>query len=527
GAGSGGAGSSSNTGCGGGGGGGVIIIKAASLNLLPGSLLSADGGAGKTQASNCYSGAGGGSGGTIWLYGLRINFTGSLSAAGGAGGGPGASYYGYGGGGGAGGSLVFLPLTISTLSSGSMNFNGGAGGGGAYGPGYSGGGSGRAGGQGATASTGAGGGAANPGRGISIYNAYMPSGSAFSIISTGSTGTGLAYLYYSPFSGLSWSYPSVDYGIGVFDSSLNPVNSVPVRIANKDNNSQVYFNGTTSGGLFPMAFTGMPSNGFFSAMNYATVVSTTLNWTTAYCPAGSTIYSYSSQYQCLGACGACSIGASWCYVNYSQCTDGCPSTVKTGTLSLNCSSFYGGNSTWHALLVDNMPSSGYIAAFFGNGNAPAHSASYIPVSSGSHMIEIASLQNSFYGPDGIKRSSAFLVNNSEGELSCYGGTLNASADSYCLLVRAQLDAFNTRMKYSEIFTTPVYSAMPQFSGFMVPNLVTVGGSSAANRLAGMASASIMKAGNSYDRVVFYSPQSMSESNFAYQETIPTDFAFGT
>ncbi|MFA5106049.1 MAG: hypothetical protein WC506_03750 [Candidatus Micrarchaeia archaeon] len=513
----------------GGSGGGVIWIYARALNFN--GAMSVRGGDGFSVGSGSITAYGGGSGGTVRLVSNSLNYNGTISANGGNGGSA---------GGGAGGSVVILPLSVATLSSGSISASGGTS------TAQAGGGSGQKGGDGTGQGVnffsygGAGsggsnivyqsaGGIANSNRNIKIYNSYVPAGSAFSITSSGSV-AGLASLYFtqysSKFSGLSWSYASGDYAIGVFDSSLNPMASIPVRVANIQNRSITYFNGTTaSDGIYPMTFT---SNGFFSNIAFANLSQDFPEGTgTLTCPVGTTISSYYSTYDCYGPCGSCIVGSSSCTVNYAACPDGCSGNAKSGHLKINCSYFSGGNSTWHAALVDNLPSSGYVAVFYGKGESPAHSASYIPVSAGSHMLEIAAMENAVYGPDGAKRPSLFLVNNSDGRLVCQGSTLNTSLNASCLLARTKLDAGNTRIQYSEIFISPIYSAQPQFSGMVLPNKVVVGGPSASEKLVGMASAPVMRAGNQYKRVVFYSPQSLSEGNFAYQETIPTDFAFGS
>ncbi|HQT45517.1 MAG TPA: hypothetical protein PLO51_06055, partial [Candidatus Micrarchaeota archaeon] len=113
-----------------------------------------------------------------------------------------------------------------------------------------------------------------------------------------------------------------------------------------------------------------------------------------------------------------------------------------------------------------------------------------------------------------------------GFLQCYGHISTSNQSSYCLLPFIEQDSNRTRIGYSLIINTTQYPAMPHFEGINAPNAIVVGGQGSASRLTGMASALVMKAGNTYKRISAYTPSAMSESNFAYTETIPLDFAFG-
>ncbi len=130
-----------------------------------------------------------------------------------------------------------------------------------------------------------------------------------------------------------------------------------------------------------------------------------------------------------------------------------------------------------------------------------------------------------FKPDGSKQQYFFAFNNSLGELTC-AGYLSTSGQVSCFLVRSDINAAMDRLNDTVWFNTSSYSVYPAFGGIQVPNSITVGGNSTSTKLQGMASADLMRAGMDYVRTVFYTPTAASESNFAYTETIPSDFAFG-
>ncbi len=242
-----------NNGGTGGGGGGYVSIYAKIINITSNGSISANAGNGNPTQGGTTGGGGGGSGGTIKLYAGSINFNGAISAIGGNG--------ATNGGGGAGGSLVMMPLTIAYLSQGSINLNGGSGSNaGDGGIGANGGGSGRAGGAagagsyfwpggsgggsgGAGAYNGGAVGAANAARNIKLYNAYVPSGSIFSISSSGAS-SGLMDAYLTPssskYSGLSVTYKPDNMLLASFGPDMSPTVSTNFTIVNSSNQGQAY-----------------------------------------------------------------------------------------------------------------------------------------------------------------------------------------------------------------------------------------------------------------------------------------------
>ncbi|MFA5105989.1 MAG: glycine-rich domain-containing protein [Candidatus Micrarchaeia archaeon] len=276
------AGGTSDTGAAGGAGGGLVSIYAKNINMA--GTINVSGGQGAPAAGD--HPGGGGSGGTIRLVAGRINFTGTLSGVGGTSGQGGGSGGSGCGGGGAGGSLLFVPFQSASLASGSMNFNGGtqlntansrcsAGegsgkrGGGVY-YGGTGGGSGGTGAHAGDCGTPCMTSNANPARNIRIYNSYVPSGSTFSISSSGYA-SGLADLYLvnssSAFSGLSATYkPEKAFG-ATLDAYSKPVQSANFNITNSSSQQAVSSFATDSSGI------GVSNSTLAAGNNYGVSVS--------------------------------------------------------------------------------------------------------------------------------------------------------------------------------------------------------------------------------------------------------------
>ena len=251
-------------------------ISASALGTFSGVGGSNPDGGGYAGGSTNGDGTGGGGGGVIWIYARNLNLAGSLSARGGSGGtvklvagtlkftgsidvggGNGCTNVCNVAGGGAGGSVIIIPMSVVYLSSGSIAANGGAGGTGCSRTAESGAGAGGAGGTGQYASDyGAGGGgsggvgrlynsggSANSARNIKLYNAYIPSGSAFSISSSGKA-AGLMDAYLTPssskYSGLSVTYKTDKILFGSFGSNMYPTASTNFTIVNASNQGQVF-----------------------------------------------------------------------------------------------------------------------------------------------------------------------------------------------------------------------------------------------------------------------------------------------
>jgi hypothetical protein len=103
-----GSGNGTNAGGASGGGGGIAMVKAPSINIVSGSTINCNGGAGSNGAPGGGGGGGGGGGTCGYAAGFSVNGTTGISAAGG-GGGTGGVGAGAGGSGGAG-NVVSLKL---------------------------------------------------------------------------------------------------------------------------------------------------------------------------------------------------------------------------------------------------------------------------------------------------------------------------------------------------------------------------------------------------------------------------------
>ncbi|MFA5106304.1 MAG: hypothetical protein WC506_05080 [Candidatus Micrarchaeia archaeon] len=438
-------------------GGGLVKIYA--RRIVFNGTISASGYSGP----GVYGEPGGGSGGTVWLVARSISYSGSITVPGGNG----ADTCDPAGG-GAGGSVVILPFEMTPLKSGSLNANCGAGGSACGYTAQSGGGSGLRGGNGQYHSQAPGGGggsggeglgggssnggAANANRNIKIYNSYVPTGSSFSLSSSGGAtiGNGLLDLYNSPYSskysGLTYTLKSENFIAGAFGASMAPAASVSIKLVNSSNNSQIYYSGSTN------------SDG---------IIATTQNL-----PA---------------------------FVDFD-------------------------------MLVEPVTAGGAIGLSFGNSSAyPAHSSSSLTPYAQSARILVRKINASLYKPDLSASSTDFYVYSQQqgsSPLNCFGYT-SSSQDAYCLLPRTLLDSSRTRLNYSLYVNTSSYSNNINLSQIQLPNSFAFGPSSQDTKLRGESSALLMKAGLVYKRRVFYSPTQLSEENFAYTETIPSDFAFGT
>ncbi|MFA5105432.1 MAG: hypothetical protein WC506_00545 [Candidatus Micrarchaeia archaeon] len=492
-----------------GAGGGVISIYARNLNL-PGSL-SVNGG----TASGCN---GGGSAGTIKMYANKITFTGSLSGVGGNGANNGCGNGG--GGGGAGGSLIFMSSTTSSLASGSMNFNGGTG----YNGGVNGGGSGRAGG-GSTGGGGAGGsggvasgasgGSANANRNIKIYNAYVTSGSSFSISSSGSS-AGLASLFLvnssTKFSALSTSYRPEKILACAFSNLSAPVASANFTLLG--NSQQALFSiMTASDGL------GLSNSTLDPSINYSiSVNSVPANAATGFAYSNSTGFPAGSNSSIAGTSGA---------AMYIDWLAGGQIAIKQGTRpTVPNTTAFGGTSTNFSAVSDltnvanltlDKPGTGTIM-FPPTHNVNAAGQDYdanVKIGTGFVSVNSSALDSSFNSTATLSMNlSGLYSGNLTPDIYYYSGFANNSSaivqnGALCISPRCTGMSWNST-------TRMLAFNVSGFSGYSV-NTSAFGGSGTApfNNTATLG-INI----TSTNQIAVYTASSMNNSAFSFVPVVP-------
>ncbi|MFA5105915.1 MAG: hypothetical protein WC506_03065 [Candidatus Micrarchaeia archaeon] len=174
------------------------------------------------------------------------------------------------------------------------------------------------------------------------------------------------------------------------------------------------------------------------------------------------------------------------------------------------------------IVVDLPAQNSY--AYLASSSQQDHSAFALQAAATHAVFYPRAINFAVFTPDGIQKAYyPYTLNSSDG-IYCAGNT-SATQDSTCIAPKNGLDNTLTRLNYSLVVPANAYSKNPYMDWLQAPSVFYVSGG-APQKLRGLATTTVARTGQTIKRTVIYTPTQTAEKDFAYTETIPSDFAFG-